>query len=412
MLDLQPARGKPPQSNGKFGLALAGGGPLGAFYEIGALQAVGEAFEGMELTDLDMYCGVSSGAMVAAGLANGFDTADMGVVFIYDCSPQHSFKPGQFLRPALREFGRRLSQVPGLLRHIAGLYLQDPARPWTEALEPLGHLVPNGIFDNGAMERVLADLFTSDGRTNDFRKLQRRLYVIATEVSTGHSVRFGEPGNDHVPISRAIQASTALPGLYPPVAIDGRAYADGALLKTMNASLLLDDGAQFVICVNPLVAFDASRAPRHRNDGYSRRHDLSQSGLPTVLSQTFRAMIQSRMQVGMRTYKLDYPHADVLLFEPDCGDEEMFFQNVFSYADRKRLAERAYQRTRRDMLAQADGLEKMLGRHGLGLRRDVLRDRSRTFAEAVQERRRRLEPVTGPLHRTLDRLEHLLAAHH
>jgi hypothetical protein len=45
-----------------------------------------------------------------------------------------------------------------------------------------------------------------------------------------------------------------------------------------------------------------------------------------------------------------------------------------------------------------------------GLRRDVLRDASRSFVDSVQQRQRRLEPVTGPLHRTLDRLERLLAA--
>jgi hypothetical protein len=47
----------------------------------------------------------------------------------------------------------------------------------------------------------------------------------------------------------------------------------------------------------------------------------------------------------------------------------------------------------------------MLARHGLQLKRDVLEDESRSFEGAVRERRRRLEPVTGPLHRALDRLE-------
>jgi hypothetical protein len=176
-------------------------------------------------------------------------------------------------------------------------------------------------------------------------------------------------------------------------------------MRTMNASLLLDEGADFVICVNPLVAFDASSVPPSRNDGARRDLDLTHGGLPVVLSQTFRAMIQSRMLVGMRTYKQSYPRTDVLLFEPDRGDEEMFFKNVFRYADRKRLAEHAYQRTRRDLLAQADRLEAVLGRHGIRLRRDRLEDRSRTFAGAVRERRRRSQPVTGSLHRTLDRLE-------
>jgi predicted acylesterase/phospholipase RssA len=236
-----------------------------------------------------------------------------------------------------------------------------------------------------------------------------KLYIVATELNTGHSVRFGEPGYDHIPISRAIQASTALPGLYPPVAIDGHVYADGALLRTMNASILLEAGADFVICVNPLVAFDASSAPRPPHGFPPDEHDLSHGGLPTVLSQTFRSLIQSRMQAGFKSYKQRYPHTDVLLFEPDPGDGELFFQNVFRYADRRRLAEHSYQRTRHDLLRQAAGLAPLLQRHGITLRLDVLEDRRRTFLRAVQERKRRQLPVTGALHRTLDRLEHAIA---
>ncbi len=55
--------------NGKLGIALAGGGPLGAIYELGALVALEKALKGLTLTDLDV--GVSSGAFVMAGLANG-----------------------------------------------------------------------------------------------------------------------------------------------------------------------------------------------------------------------------------------------------------------------------------------------------------------------------------------------------
>jgi len=410
MLDLQPAKGRLPRSDRKFGLALAGGGPLGAFYEVGTLHAIGESIGGLDLADLDMYCGVSSGAMIAAGLANGFDTADMGVVFIHNASLEYPASPGLFLRPAFEEYLRRLATFPGLLADVLTQYLRDPGKDWAEALDPLGRLLPTGLCDNRPFERFLAHLFSGQGRTNDFRRLRRKLFVVATELNTGDSVRFGEPGYDHVPISRAIQASTALPGLYPPVEIDGHTYADGALLRTMNASLLLDAGADFVICVNPLVAFDASSAPRRLQANASKPRDLTRGGLPMVLSQTFRAMIQSRMKVGMRTYKQDYPHADVLLFEPDRGDEEMFFQNVFRYADRKRLAEHAYQRTRRDLLAQADSLGRILPRHGLELRLEVLHDTRRTFVDSVRERRRRQLPLTGPLHRTLDQLEMTVAA--
>lgn len=409
MLDLQPSTAKSSAGRRRFGLALAGGGPMGAFYEVGALHAVGEAFDGYDLTDLDMYVGVSSGAMIAAGLVNGYDTTDMGVVFIHNASREFPVPPGLFLRPAIREYLARIASVPGLVADILLDYLRDPGKDWAEAIDPLGRLVPTGLCDNRPFERFLARMFTGPGRTNDFRELRRKLYVVATELNNGQSVRFGERGHDHVPISRAIQASTALPGLYPPVPIDGHTYVDGALMRTMNASLLLDDGADFVVCVNPLVAFDASSAPP-REGGRRKQLDLTRGGLPTVLSQTFRAMIQSRMQVGMRTYKRNYPHADVVLFEPDRGDDELFFKNPFRYADRRELAEHAYQRTRRDLLAQADGLEAILRRHGIRLRRDLLEDPARTFSAAVRERRRRLQPLTGSLHRTLDRLETLLHA--
>ena len=409
MLDLQPAAPRHRTSTQTFGLALAGGGPLGAFYEVGTLHAISESFEGIDLTNLDMYVGVSSGAMIAAGLANGIDTTDMGVVFIHNASVEHPVRPGLFLRPAFREFLGRIGSVPGLAADILMQYLRDPGKDWAEAIDPLGRLLPTGLCDNRPFEQFLAQLFTGHGRTNDFRKLRRSLYIVATELNSGYSVRFGEPGFEHVPISRAIQASTALPGLYPPVPIDGHTYVDGALMRTMNASLLLDEGADFVICINPLVAFDASSVPPDSN-GDRKDLDLTRGGLPTVLSQTFRALIQSRMQVGMRTYKQSYPNTDVLLFEPDRGDDELFFKNVFRYADRKRLAEHAYQRTRRDLLANATSLRRILARHGIRLRVDVLEDRSRTFHGAVRARERRQQPVTGQLHRTLDRLEKALAA--
>ncbi|MDH4106129.1 MAG: patatin-like phospholipase family protein, partial [Gammaproteobacteria bacterium] len=378
---------------------------LGAFYEVGCLHAIGEAFEGFPLTGLEMYVGVSSGAMIAAGLANGFDTSDMGLVFIHDASSEMRFSPALFLMPAFREYAQRLAAAPGLLAEIAREYLRDPGKDWAEMIDPLGRLLPTGICDNRPLERVMAQLLSTQGRTNDFRQLVPRLYIVATELNTGHSVRFGEPGYDHIPISRAIQASTALPGLYPPVAIDGHVYADGALLRTMNASVLLDAGADFVVCINPLVAFDASSAPRDLDGFPPAEHELTHGGLPVVLSQTFRSLIQSRMQAGMKGYKERYPHADVLLFEPDRGDERLFFQNVFRYSDRRRLAEHAYQRTRGDLLRQADQLQPLLRRHGIELRLDVLKDPRRTFLQAIQERKRREWPVTGALHRALDTLE-------
>jgi len=403
MLTIEPALRKRPAGGRKVAVALAGGGPLGAFYELGALHALNEAIEGLELTQLDVYVGVSSGSLIAAGLANGFDTTWMGETFIHDESTLFPFTPAMLLRPALAEYTHRIGQLPKALATVLYQYARDPLRSaWPAGVGPLGRVVPTAVFDNEPMERFLRELLASAGHTNDFRKLRRHLYVVATNLNTGESVRFGERGRDDVPISRAVVASTALPGLYPAVEIDGQFYVDGALIRTMNASLALEEGCSLVICINPLVPFDASKA---RPGG---RTNVADAGLPAVLSQTFRSLIHSRMKVGMASYRSRYPAADLLLLEPDRHDDKFFFSNVFRYADRRRLVDHAYRVTRRDLLRQSDALSGVLRRHGMRLRMEVLRNRTRTFSSAAAERLNRSRHVTQRLGHALGRLERAL----
>jgi NTE family protein len=401
VLTVEPAR-HPRRSEGKLALALAGGGPLGAFYELGALHALSEAIRGRALTDLDVYVGVSSGSLIAAGLANGFDTTMLGAMFIHDQSTLFPFSPAILLQPALGEYLRRLAQLPQVLAEFVCQFARDPlGSGWQAGIGMLGRLLPTAVFANEPLLHHLQAMFSASGHTDDFRRLRSKLYVVATNLNTGESMHFGTPGHDRVPISRALLASTALPGLYPAVRIGGEHYVDGALIRTMHASLALEAGCDLVICVNPLVPFDASRvrSGRHAN--------LSREGLPAVLMQTFRSLIYSRMKVGMATYGARFPAADTLLLEPDRHDEQLFFANVFRYADRQRLADHAYQRTRRDLLAQADALAPVLRRRGLSLDLAILR-RRRSFATAAAERARRARQAPQRLDRALQRLERAL----
>ena len=82
-----------------MGLALAGGGPLGGIYEVGALLALTDSLDGIDLADLDVYVGVSSGGFVAAALANGISPAQMYRLFIDD-GADAALTPEIFLRPA------------------------------------------------------------------------------------------------------------------------------------------------------------------------------------------------------------------------------------------------------------------------------------------------------------------------
>ena len=405
MLSVEPAL-KKRRSRHKLGLALAGGGPLGAFYQVGCLHALSECTEGLDLTNLDFYVGVSSGAIISASLVNGLSTTDMGRNFFSDeAHDEFLLTPGVAMRPAIREYLHRLVTAPALVAQALSRWAGNPLLNWADVLSPLADAVPTGVFDNHPFERYLRHLLTSEGRSNDFRKLKHTLRIVATDLNSGTEVRFGEQGLDHIPISEAIRASTALPGLYTPVRIEGRTYVDGALLRTMNASLALQSGCDFVIAVNPLVSFDASNAKRNGHP-----IDLGQAGLSTVMGQTFRALIQSRMKVGMASYHDRFPHSDRLLFEPDRNDEAMFFANVFRYAERRQLANHAYQSTRRDLLRRAKKLAPVLNRHGIRLRLDRLRDRQRTFYSAIDEQPGPSHPVTRHLANTLSKLSTQLHA--
>lgn len=373
-------------SKSRIGLALAGGGPLGAVYELGALSALAEALDGVDFNALDVYVGVSAGGFIAAGLANGVPPRKLATMFVESETSDEPLSPSILLKPAFREYARRAASVPPLLLNSIWHYVSNPlSANFFESFQRLSRAIPTGVFSNAGIDEYVARLFSAPGRTNDFRKLQHKLFLIATDLDTGESVSFGGPGFDHVPISSAVQASAALPGLFPPVEIEHRYYVDGALKKTLHASVALDYGAKLLLCVNPLVPFDSQLAASH---GLPRNRKLIEGGLPVVLAQTFRAIIHSRMQVGMSKYDTQYRGADVVLFEPNRDDADMFFTNMFSYSSRRRLSEHAYQKTRAELLRRYEELQPVLERHGVAIRLDILRDPNRRLLGVSRRRRR------------------------
>jgi NTE family protein len=402
-----PARPKKP----RIALALAGGGPLGAIYEIGALCALDEAMHGLQFAELDAYVGVSAGGFIAAGLANGLTPRQICASFIENVGAEHDiFQPSVLIRPAWGEIARRLASLPVLATQASWRYLFK-RRSLSAAFERLGRALPAGFFSNAMIDVQLRRQFSAPGRTNDFRRLKRKLVLVATDLDSGEPAPFGQPGFDHVPISKAVQASAALPGLFPPVEIDGRYYVDGALKKTLHASVLLEEEVDLLICLNPLVPFNSSAAPQHRvlSSGEERIPRLVDGGLPVVLSQTFRTMIHSRLQLGMKAYERNHPGTTILLFEPDQRDPEMFLANTFSYSQRRALAEHAYQQTRQMLRSRRSALAAQLAPHGVTLDEAVLADRERTLVSRRAPRTRsawalkRLEGVLNDLEHALPR---------
>jgi NTE family protein len=77
----------------------------------------------------------------------------------------------------------------------------------------------------------------------------RALTVTAVDAATGEFRTFDRDSG--VPLVPAVAASCAVPGVYPPVTIDGRRYVDGGMRSAANADLAA--GYERVVVLAPIT---------------------------------------------------------------------------------------------------------------------------------------------------------------
>ena len=128
-----------------------------------------------------------------------------------------------------------------------------------------------------------------------------------------------------------------------------------------------------------------------------------------MLSQTFRSLIHSRLELGIKGYESSHPETDIVLFEPDHRDPEMFLANTFGYSQRHWLAEHAYQRTRANLRSRRTVLRQTLRRHGLDINDAMLDDANRTLMRRRPRVHSRSATALQRLDEVLDDLERALA---
>lgn len=393
----------------KLALVLAGGGITGAMYEIGALQALDRAFAGQfSVTDFDIIIGLSAGAFVGSLLANGVAPAEM--FFALDEQSRHldALSQWDIYYPNLPELVLKPLSFPLKLLQRGLHDLFHPGEFDIHAyLDSLDEMLPSGLFTNERIEVYLRRTLGRDGRTNDFRRLDRHLYIVATDLDTGQRVIFGEEPHRDVPISKAVQASTALPLLYKPVMINGREFIDGAIRKSLHIDIALERGADLVICINPLVPLYNDWRERMIPLLSGRGHHLSQKGMASIAHQVMRIMVHSRISSGYEKYRHLYPDVDILLIEPRREDREMFFYKTMNYSARVSIARHGYEETLEALLKHFDHFEHYLRRHDIRLSRSIIRSGlmrvKRVPPNSYDEIKRLLYPTTEPT-RTVDKL--------
>ncbi len=388
----------------KSALVLGGGGFTGGVYEIGALRALDLLAANRTVNQFDVYVGTSAGAFVAALCANGITPEEMMRVVTRQ-GPQafRDIDLGDLLQLNLAGFARTGVRLPlrvaglarQLLPQLGQVSLIDFVLGFAEAL-------PSGAYTGRGIERYLRRVLAQDGRSDDFAALASELYLVATDLDTCERIVFGADGFEHVPISRAVRASGALPMLYAPVKIGERELIDGGIVSTTNLDIAVEAGAKLIVVVNPLVPYvnDFSTTDSTSANASAPVRRISDRGFSKIGYQAFKLLAHRRLHEMASRWEERYPGVDIVLIEPEPTDELMFETSIMSFSSRIEIARHGFQSVTYHLAEEYERYSEIWARHGIEISERRVRRVVNHF-EAEEEQagawRKILESTTGAL---------------
>ncbi len=103
------------------------------------------------------------------------------------------------------------------------------------------------LFSNDFLRELIAEHIVID----DFAATEIPLYITATDLETGRKHVFHEG-----PVSQAVLASSAIPGVFSPVEIDGRSYVDGGVIANLDLDTAVELGAKDILAIDLSHCFE------------------------------------------------------------------------------------------------------------------------------------------------------------
>ncbi|TJZ59201.1 patatin-like phospholipase family protein [Streptomyces piniterrae] len=279
-------------------LVLGGGGLTGIGWEIGFLAGLAEA--GLHLADADVVIGTSAGSIVGAHVTSGHHTLEelyarqLVVPEVRSSETRSSEGRSSADRsPAAPPSGERSSAErssegpsrgdgardvrsrdgrsgarmgPVAMARFAAIALRS--RDTVSFGARMGRLALAARTAPEAEQRAaIARTLTIDGRPHlDWPA--RRLVITAVEAATGRRAAFDDTSG--VGLVDAVSASCAVPGVFPPVTIDGRRWIDGGVHSSANVDLAAGYGR--VVVIAPMaVSGGPIAAPRTQGAALARQ---------------------------------------------------------------------------------------------------------------------------------------------
>jgi predicted acylesterase/phospholipase RssA len=402
-IDSQPRRRRTRKRPSKTALVLGGGGFTGGVYEIGALRALDLLAVNSTVNSFDIYVGTSAGSFVAGMLANGVTPEEMMQVLNHRVpSDLEDLDLGNVLQPNYLGFLQKAAALPLRAVDLARTLFNLREISAIDLGVALAEALPAGVYSGaGVADYVEEVLSEGPGRSNDFRLVEKELYLTATDLDTCERIVFGDDEWADVPISKAIQCSTALPLVYKPVELKGRQMVDGGIRSTTNVDIAVERGAKFIVVVNPIVPYVNDFEKTIPTMFGNRVRRVSDMGMPAIANQTFRIIAHARLHQAVEHWQERYPGVDIILVEPEANDELMFGTPIMDYSRRLQIAQHGFESVTAKLAQDYEHYEEIARRHGLEISgrrvRRVVERASEEEPEPISAWRRVLEQTTSVL---------------
>jgi NTE family protein len=206
-------------------LVLGGGGVAGIAWMTGLLTGLAEA--GASLTGADLIIGTSAGANVAAQVGSGLPLADL---YARQADPERQSREIA-ADLDLERLGAEFVTVMGEAE--SAREIQRRIGAWALGADTVPEPARRAVIE---------------GRLPSHEWPERAIRLVAVEASTGETALFDRDST--VSLVDAVAASSAVPGVWPPVTIGARRYIDGGVRSADNADLAV--GWSEIVIVSPL----------------------------------------------------------------------------------------------------------------------------------------------------------------
>ncbi|MGB5416019.1 MAG: patatin-like phospholipase family protein [Polyangiales bacterium] len=243
---------------GKTAICGSGGGITGIYYEMGVLKCLDDCLTNCGVNDFDMMFGISAGAVVTSLLSVGYTPDELmaGIAGVKGGRvPPFSLSLLRLSHFNHEDMRWRMTSAAKTAVRAFWDALRGRGGDTAEKLFLEYTSLVGAPFHSSEFEVILRRALHTAGSTNDFRKLPLELYVGASDQDARSHVLFGSEGYDHVPISKAVQASLSVNPAFSSVPIEGRYYEDGAITRTSNFIEAINRNATLVVTMDPFVPY-------------------------------------------------------------------------------------------------------------------------------------------------------------